>query len=173
MGNDTILEAISKGNIKDTMQVGGKLSHVTITQVLHVPKWIIVSFLWVNSFSKVSKWSFTRMVLRLATLKELLWQKHEGTRICTFLMWRCARTTHIANSSDESAMFWHEIFDHLNMASLKELDVMVDGMNLKEVLLHHICERCIKSKHQFHHFPRREQWRLHNFWRLSTLMCMG
>jgi hypothetical protein len=38
MGNDTILEAISKGNIKDTMQVGGKLSHVTITQVLHVPK---------------------------------------------------------------------------------------------------------------------------------------
>jgi hypothetical protein len=38
MGNDTILEAISKGNIKATMQVGGKLSHATITQVLHVLK---------------------------------------------------------------------------------------------------------------------------------------
>ncbi len=25
---------------------------------------------------------------------------------------------------------------------------MVDGMNLKEVLLHHICEGCIKGKHQ-------------------------
>jgi hypothetical protein len=38
MGDDTILEAIDKGNIKATMQVGGKLSHTTITQVLHVPK---------------------------------------------------------------------------------------------------------------------------------------
>ncbi len=48
MGNDTILEAIGKGNIKATMQVGGKLSHTTITQVLHVPK-------MKNSFISVSK----------------------------------------------------------------------------------------------------------------------
>ncbi len=38
MGNDTVLEAIRKGNIKATMQAGGKMSHITITQVLHVPK---------------------------------------------------------------------------------------------------------------------------------------
>jgi len=38
VGDDTILEAIGKGNIKATMQVGGELSHATITQVLHVPK---------------------------------------------------------------------------------------------------------------------------------------
>jgi hypothetical protein len=38
MDDDTILEAIGKGNIKATMQVGGQLSHTTITQVLHVPK---------------------------------------------------------------------------------------------------------------------------------------
>jgi hypothetical protein len=38
MGDDTILEAIGKGNIKATMQVGGELSHATITQVFHVPK---------------------------------------------------------------------------------------------------------------------------------------
>jgi hypothetical protein len=38
MHNDTVLEAIGKGNIKATMQVGGKLTHTTITQVLHVPK---------------------------------------------------------------------------------------------------------------------------------------
>jgi len=36
---------------------------------------------------------------------------------------------------------------HLNMASLKKLDAMVDGMNLKEVPLHHICEGCVKGKH--------------------------
>ncbi len=38
MGDDTVLEAINKRNIKITMQMGGKLLHTTITQVLHVPK---------------------------------------------------------------------------------------------------------------------------------------
>jgi hypothetical protein len=38
MEDDTVLEAIGKGNIKAPMQVGGKLTHTTITQVLHVPK---------------------------------------------------------------------------------------------------------------------------------------
>jgi len=38
MGNDTILEAISKRNIKATLQVGGRMLFTTITQVLHVPK---------------------------------------------------------------------------------------------------------------------------------------
>ncbi len=61
-------------------------------------------------------------------------------------------TTHVANSLDESAM--HQRLGHLNMASLKELNTMVDGMNLKEVLLHHICEGCIQGKHQITSFPK-------------------
>jgi hypothetical protein len=40
------------------------------------------------------------------------------------------------------------------MVGLKELDAMVDGMNLKKVSLHHICERCIKGKHQRTSFPK-------------------
>jgi len=51
MGDDTILEAIGKGNIKTTMQVGGKLTHTTITQVFHVPK-------MKNNFISVSKFIF-------------------------------------------------------------------------------------------------------------------
>jgi len=38
MGDDIVLEAIGKGNIKATIQVGGELTHTTITQVLRVPK---------------------------------------------------------------------------------------------------------------------------------------
>ncbi len=38
MGDDTVLEAIGKGSIKATMQVGGQLTHTTITEVFHVPK---------------------------------------------------------------------------------------------------------------------------------------
>jgi hypothetical protein len=71
----------------------------------------------------------------------------------------CKDTTHIANSSDEGAILWHERLGHLNMTSLKELDAMVDGKNLKEVLLHHICEGCIKSKHQITSFPKDEATR--------------
>jgi len=40
-------------------------------------------------------------------------------------------------------MLWHERLGHLNVARLKELDGMVDGMNLKKVLLHYVCEAYI------------------------------
>jgi hypothetical protein len=60
---------------------------------------------------------------------------------------------------DEGAMFWHERLGHLNMASLKELDAMVDDMNLKEVSLHHVCDGCIKGKHKKMSFPKDEATR--------------
>ncbi len=94
MNDDTVLEAIGKGSIKATMQVGGKLSQVTITQVLHVPKMknnlISMSKLIFEGF----KVEFDKMVVRSTMLKELLWWKHEGIRNSTFLMWRCTRTRH-------------------------------------------------------------------------------
>jgi hypothetical protein len=80
--------------------------------------------------------------------------------------------THIANSLDEGAMFWHERFGHFNIASLKELDAMVDGMNLKEVSLHHICERCIKGKHQRTSFPKDKATRVSQFLEIAhTYVC--
>jgi hypothetical protein len=33
---------------------------------------------------------------------------------------------------------------------------MVNGMNLKEVPLYHVCETCIESKHQRTSFPKDE-----------------
>jgi len=49
MGDDTILEAIGKGNIKAIMQVGGIMLLITITQVLHVRK-MNNSFISINKF---------------------------------------------------------------------------------------------------------------------------
>jgi len=54
----------------------------------------------------------------------------------------------VAKSSNERATLWHQKFGHLNMASLLKLEKMVNGMNLKEVQLHNVCEACIKGKHQ-------------------------
>jgi hypothetical protein len=50
MGDDTILEAIGKRNIKATMQVGGKVLFTTIIQVLHVPK-MKNSLIFVSKFT--------------------------------------------------------------------------------------------------------------------------
>jgi hypothetical protein len=52
--------------------------------------------------------------------------------------------------------FWHQRLGHLNMASLKELYKMVNGMNLKDVPLHHVSERCIDGEHQRTFFPKDE-----------------
>jgi hypothetical protein len=40
------------------------------------------------------------------------------------------------------------------MASLTKLEKMVDGMNLKEMPLHHVCEACIEGKQQRTSFPK-------------------
>jgi hypothetical protein len=45
------------------------------------------------------------------------------------------------------------------MTSLLKLEKMVNGMNLKEMPLHHVCEACIESKHQRTYFPKDETTR--------------
>jgi len=132
MGDDTILEAIGKGNIKTTMQVGGKMSHITITQVLHVPK-------MKNSFISVSKLiyegfkvEFDKDVCKVNDAQGVVVAEARRDKNLYFLNVKVRKdTTHIANSLDEGAMFWHERLGHLNMVRLKDLDAMVNGMNLK------------------------------------------
>jgi hypothetical protein len=62
----------------------------------------------------------------------------------------------VAKSSNEGTMLWHQRLGHLNMASLKKLENMVNGMNLNEVPLHHVCEACIEGKRQRTSFPKGE-----------------
>jgi hypothetical protein len=65
-------------------------------------------------------------------------------------------SANVAKSSNEGATLWHQRLGHLNMASLKKLENMVNAMNLKEVPLHHVCEACIEGKHQRTSFPQDE-----------------
>jgi len=155
MGDDTILEAIGKGNIKATMQTGGELSHITITQVLHVPK-------MKNSLMSVSKLifegfkvEFNKDGCKVNDARRVVMVEARRDKNLYLLNVKVRKdTAHIVIFLDEGAMFWHERFGHLNMVSLKELDAIVDGMNLKEVPLHHVCEGCIKGKHQRTSFPK-------------------
>jgi hypothetical protein len=86
MGDDTILEAISTGNIKATMQVGGELTHTTITQVLHVPKMknslISVSKIIFEGF----KVEFNKDGCKVNNARGVVVANARWTRTCTFLM---------------------------------------------------------------------------------------
>jgi hypothetical protein len=70
-------------------------------------------------------------------------------------------------------MLWHERLGHLSMASLKELNAMVDGMKLKQVPLHHICEGCIKGKHQRTSFLKDEATRASQLWEIVHIDVCG
>jgi hypothetical protein len=137
------------------MQVGGELSHETITQVLHVTK-MKNNFIFVSKFiSEGFKVEFDKDGCKVNDARRVVVAEARRDKNLYLLNVKVRKdVAHIANSLDEGAMLWHERLGHLNMASLKELDAMVDGMNLKEVSLHHICERCIKGKHQRTSFPK-------------------
>ncbi len=58
---------------------------------------------------------------------------------------------------NERTMFWHQKLSHFNMASLKKLEKMVNGMNLKKVPFHHVCETCIEVNVKGHIFLKLKQ----------------
>ncbi len=160
MGDDTILKAIGKGNIKTIMQMGGKLTHTTITQVLHVPK-MKNNLISVSKFiSESFKVEFHKASCEVNDAQGVVVVEAQRDKNLYLLdVNLCKNMAHIANSLEEGAMLWHERLDHLNKASLKKLNAMVDGMNLKEVPLHRICEGCVKGKHQITSFPKDELMR--------------
>jgi hypothetical protein len=112
MGENIILEAISKGSIKATIQVGSKMLLITITEILHVPK-MKNCLISVNKLiSKNSKWSLTRMVVRRTMSMGFLWRKHVGRRTCIFStsmferrvqMWQSLQMKELRFSTKDSA----------------------------------------------------------------------
>ncbi len=127
MGDDTVLEAIGKGNIKATMQAGGKMSHTTITQILHIPKMknnlISVSKLIYEGFKE----EFDKYGCKVNDAQGVVVAEAQRDKNLYLLNVKVRKdTTHIANSLDEGVMLWHERLGHLNMARLKDLDAMVN-----------------------------------------------
>jgi len=136
------------------------LTHTTTTQNLHVPKMnnslISVSKLISEGF----KVEFDKDGCKVNDARGVVVTQARRDKNLYLLNVKVRKdTTHIANSLEDGAMLWHERLGHLNMASFKELDAMVDDVNLKEVSLHRICQGCIKSKHEITAFPNDEATR--------------
>jgi len=154
MGDDTILEAIGKGNIKATMQVKGRVLFTTIIQV-HVPK-MKNSFIFVSKFiSKALKVEFDKDGCKVNNVHGIVVVEAQKEKNVYLLNVNVRmESTNVAKSSNEGATLWHQRLSHLNMVNLLKLEKMVNGMNLKEVPLHHVCEACIEGKHQRTSFPK-------------------
>jgi hypothetical protein len=158
MGDAIILEAISKGNIKATMQVGGKMLLITIIQVLHVPK-MKNSLMSINKLIlKGLKVEFNKDGCKVNNVDGIVVAEACREKNLYLLNINVRKeSANVAKFSNEGATLWQQRLGHLNMANLKKLVKMVNGMNLKEVPLHHVCELCIKGKHQRISFPKDER----------------
>jgi hypothetical protein len=139
MGDDTILEAIGKRNIKATMQVRGKMLFTTITQVLHVPKMKNSLISISKLISKDLKVEFDNDGCKVNNVHGIIVAEAQSEKNLYLLNVNVRKeSANVAKSSNERATFWHQRRNHLNMASLKKLDKMVNGINLKEVPLHRV-----------------------------------
>jgi hypothetical protein len=148
MGDDTILEAIGKGSIKATIQVGGKMLLTIITQVFHVPKMknglISVSKLILEGL----KVEFDKDGCKVNNVYGVIMVEAQREKNLYLLNINVQKeSANVAKSLNEGTMLWHQKLGHLNMANLKKLEKMVNGMNLKKMPWHHVCEACIKGKH--------------------------
>jgi hypothetical protein len=105
MGDDTVLDAIGKRNIKATMQVWGEFTHATITQVLHVPKMknslILVSKLISESFKVEFDKDGCKVNDAWGVVVEQAWS---DKNLYFFNVNVCKDTTHIANFFKEGTM---------------------------------------------------------------------
>jgi hypothetical protein len=160
MGDDTILEAIGKGNIKAIMQVGGRVLFTTIIQVLHVPK-MKNSFISISKFiSEGLKVEFDKDGCKVNNAHGIVVAEARREKNLYLLNVNVRKeSANVAKCSNEGVTLWHQRIGHLNMASLTKLEKMVDGMNLKEVPLHHVCEACIEGKQQKTFYPKDEATR--------------
>jgi hypothetical protein len=135
MGDDTILEAIGKGNIKATMQIGGRMLLTTITQVLYVPK-MKNSLIFVSKFiSKGLKVKFDKDGCNANNVHGTVVAKACREKNLYFFNVNVRKeNANVAKFSNEGATLWHQKLDHLNMVNLK-LEKMVNDMNLKKMSL--------------------------------------
>ncbi len=129
----------------------------TITQGFHVPKMN-------NNFISISKFmleglkvEFDKDGCKLNNVRGTVVAKTRREKNLDLLNVNVQKeNANVTKFSNEGTTLWHQRLNHLNMGSLKKLEKMVNGMNLKKLPLHHVCEARIENKHQKTSFPKDE-----------------
>jgi len=160
MGDDIILDAIGKGNIRATVQVGSIMLLTTIAQVFHVLKMKNSLIFTSKLISEGSKVEFDKDGCKVNNVHGTIVAEARKEKNLYLLDVNVRKEDAIVTKfSNEGATLWHQILGHLNVASLKKLKKMVNGMNLKEVPLHHVCVKLALKTNIKGHFPKDEATR--------------
>jgi hypothetical protein len=114
------------------MQVGGRVSFITITQVLHVPK-MNNSLIFVSKLiSEGLKVEFDKDGCKVNNAHGIVVAQSRREKNFYLLHVNVQKeNVNLAKSSNKGATLWHQRFGHLNVANLMKLGKMVHGMNLK------------------------------------------
>ncbi len=156
LGDDTVLEAVGKGQIVVDTEVKGRVKTITIKDVLHVPKLkanllsvrhLVAKHLRVE-FSDTGSFVLSPNRDEVAIIEEI-----DGLYHIKFSKVHTSESVALAQSSskDDKLGLWHRRLGHLNIKSVKTLRGMVSGMDLLQSHVDpssFICEGCIEGKQQ-------------------------
>ena len=161
MGDDTILEAIGRGNIVTSIKVEGVLRQIKITKVLHVPKIH-------NNLLSVSKLISEGLKIEFGEFGCVMRNKLGNVIATATRDKNLFRLDCLAIRGNEKAnaaklehggvlALWHRRLGHLNLPSVQNLETLVTGMDLNKEALnppHPVCKGCIEGKQHRIPFPK-------------------
>jgi transposase InsO family protein len=156
LGDDTVLEAVGKGQIVVDTEVRGRVKTITIQDVLHVPK-LTANLLSVRQLvAKHLRVEFSDKgcyVLSPSRDEVAIIEEHEGLYHIKFSKVHSKESAALAHSNlkDDKLALWHRRLGHLNIKSVKTLRGMVSGMDLHQLKVDastFTCEGCIEGKQQ-------------------------
>ena len=160
MGDDLVLQAIGRGSILVDTKVGGCTKRIRFKDVLYVPK--LQSNLL--SVSKIVDKGLNVQIGALGcSIKALNGDTQAiASRDGKLFRLRCKMVhrgdqAHVATSTNEGLILWHQCMGHLNVQSLKTLLSLVNGLH-RSILhgdsLPSACEGCMMGKQHRQSFPK-------------------
>ena len=160
MGDDSVLQAIGRGSILVDTKVGGCTKRIRFKDVLYVPK--LQSNLL--SVSKIVDKGLNVQIGALGcSIKALNGETQAiASRDGKLFRLRCKTVhrgdqAHVATSTNEGLILWHQRMGHLNVQSLKTLPSLVNGLDhsiLHGDSLPSACEGCMMGKQHRQSFPK-------------------
>src|SRR5579875_408018 len=156
LGDDSIVHAVGIGTIVEEVVVMGVKHKINMKDVLHIPKFkknlICVVRLALNGL-KV-EFDDDACIVRAANRKVIVRLPREGSLYeMPFSIHDLANVAHQMPQSAPLEL-WHRRLGHLNVKSVKALQSMVNGMQIKDATSNStICEGCIEGKFTRTPFP--------------------
>ncbi len=142
MGNNSIQEAIGKGNLDVTMEIGESIVERTFIDVLHISRIAKYLFFVIKATSQGHTFEFQNNSCTLKNkdnhvvgkgIRENWFYKLQCTTTSSIIVVETTQVAHFAGKQVNNMNLWHLRFGHLGVEDLKLLAQknLVDGLSLE------------------------------------------